>query len=170
MGGLTARPGAGPGGLPWPDGRPARHRPPRQTPQSPGPPPRPPPRRRRTAGCGPCSRSPAGWHWAAGAGWEGEAGHLPAANPRPQQQSGQLTLSSSALREKVMLAVLSKGALWGRHRGSEGPSLLGPVPADTPARAACEPQPFLAHPRQQASAGRGAPPVCPQSRGAPREA
>lgn len=69
-----------------------------------------------------------------------------------------------------MLAVLSKGALWGRHRGSEGPSLLGPVPADTPARAACEPQPFLAHPRQQASAGRGAPPVCPQSRGAPREA
>lgn len=96
-------------------------------------------------------------------------GHLPAANPHPQQWSGQLTLSSSALREKVMLAVLSKGALLGRHRGSEGPSLLGPVPADTPpSRAVCGLQPFLRHPVSRVSAGRGALPVCPQSHEAPR--
>lgn len=69
-GGLTGSRGAGPSELPWSVGCPARHRTLHPIPQSHGPPRPLPPHRHRIAGCGPCSISPAGWHWAAGAGWQ----------------------------------------------------------------------------------------------------
>lgn len=111
---LTGLQGAGPSGLSSPAGRPARHHTLHPTPRSPGPPHLPPPpRHHQTAGCGPCSISRAGWHWAAGAGQEdGCSAHYALMSLHPTVQDGQaLTFSSSALREKVMLAVLSKGAL-----------------------------------------------------------
>lgn len=55
--------------------------------------------------------------WGAGAGgWVGCAARSPTP---PSEDRAALTFSSSALREKVMLAVLSKGALGGKHGSNQ---------------------------------------------------
>lgn len=66
----------------------------------------------RIAGSGPCSISQAGWHWAAAQGRRICCTVYEPSTPlHPQPKQVALTFSSSAFKEKVMLAVLSNGAL-----------------------------------------------------------